>query len=1006
MVQVELGPNERPFLDYTVLEPVLSEQEPFELLREGQFGNQSDLRRVLTFEKLSGDLTNIFYSMESSNTDFYPHQFKPVLRFIESPVSRMLIADEVGLGKTIESTYIWKEVQARYGARRLLVVCPAMLREKWVSDLKKRFNIRAEIVNIHQLYQRLSDIAQDRSEEPFVYIVSLQSINAPSGYAESSDSSTRVKLAKLLDRHPATPAHALIDHVIIDEAHYLRNPSTGYNRVAQLLRDAARHLTLLTATPIQLNDNNLFQLMRIIDPDEFHDTQVFSSIIDANRHIVRAQRALWKQPADREDAADALGEATQTEYFRNDPALELLRHRLREKDFSNEDRVEALRRLESRSLLSQYMTRSRKREVLKNRVERFPIVRRMSFTPEEKAVYDRVTSRIRQRALGQSGVHLFSLLARQRQMASSIVGALESWDEKGISDELLWDDLGDIGLSFLGSQENLSDEAEIEDSEAAFGESFNIRALEQNDTKYSEFSTFLKEELAKNTREKFVVFAFYRGTLKYLHRRLQAEGVDAILLMGAGEVSKDEVVARFQSEDGPSVLLSSEVGSEGIDLQFCRYLVNYDLPWNPMKVEQRIGRLDRLGQKAERISIVNLYVENTVEDRILERLYSRVNVFRESIGDLEDILGEITEQILPDLLNPNLTDEERERNAKDAELAIANTQQQRKELEEEAVNLIGFSDYILENIQDSRDRGHWLSGGEILAFIDDFFAKNFPGCRIEARPKDHSAQIQLSREAQLELSQFIERTTPATKTQLHRSGRMTHCVFDPRTMQSVPENGEFMDPSHPMILWIKDRYRNNSQQIYKVSAVRLSPDETSLEPGDYVYCVQKWMLKGLRSETELAFLSMRMGDTEFLSAKDSEALVYKASRYGAPIANAANVLGSMEDFALIGQHCEDTLYNRFGDRREVFDAENSVRCNQQETSTRKYAERRIADFAGRIDRYKADGRKNLIPMNQAQLENEERERDEKLARIQKNRTIEPSTFTLAMGVVRVEVPHD
>ena len=116
--------------------------------------------------------------------------------------------------------------------------------------------------------------------------------------------------------------------------------------------------------------------------------------------------------------------------------------------------------------------------------------------------------------------------------------------------------------------------------------------------------------------------------------------------MGAMGNQKDEIIEQFRDAGGPSVLLSSEVGSEGIDLQFCRFVVNYDLPWNPMRVEQRIGRLDRLGQKAERISIINLAVTNTVEDRILMRIYERINVFRESIGDLEEILGETTEQLM------------------------------------------------------------------------------------------------------------------------------------------------------------------------------------------------------------------------------------------------------------------------------------------------------------------------------------------------------------------------
>jgi hypothetical protein len=130
MVEVDFGPNERQFKRYNLLELVAEEQDPLETLRHGPYGGPEDLRRVLTFEKIKGELTNVFYSMEASNTDFYAHQFKPVMRFIESAAGRLLIADEVGLGKTIEATYIWKELQARQGARRLLIVCPAMLRRQ------------------------------------------------------------------------------------------------------------------------------------------------------------------------------------------------------------------------------------------------------------------------------------------------------------------------------------------------------------------------------------------------------------------------------------------------------------------------------------------------------------------------------------------------------------------------------------------------------------------------------------------------------------------------------------------------------------------------------------------------------------------------------------------------------------------------------------------------------------------------------------------------------------
>lgn len=251
MVEVDFGPNEKQYKRYDLLEPVQPETDLFDLLRSGAFGGPSDLRRVLTFEKVKGDLTNVFYSMEASNTDFYPHQFKPVMRFIESPVGRMLIADEVGLGKTIEAAYIWKEIQARHSARRLLIVCPAMLREKWRNDLRQRFNLVADIVSVRELHDRVSELTNRTATQSFAYITSLEGLRPPTNFDDEGIQSARAKFARLLYQNVATDDLALFDYVVIDEAHYLRNPSTGNNRVGRLLREASKHLVLLTATPIQ-----------------------------------------------------------------------------------------------------------------------------------------------------------------------------------------------------------------------------------------------------------------------------------------------------------------------------------------------------------------------------------------------------------------------------------------------------------------------------------------------------------------------------------------------------------------------------------------------------------------------------------------------------------------------------------------------------------------------------------------------------------------------------------
>ena len=133
-------------------------------------------------------------------------------------------------------------------------------------------------------------------------------------------------------------------------------------------------------------------------------------------------------------------------------------------------------------------------------------------------------------------------------------------------------------------------------------------------------------------KKKIVLFSYFRATLEYLFERLSENNLRCIVLVGGNKTDKDDIIRKFKEEENLNILLSSEIGSEGIDLQFSDVLINYDLPWNPMRVEQRIGRLDRLGQKAEKIIIWNLFYDDTIDSQIYKRLYARLNIFEKSLA--------------------------------------------------------------------------------------------------------------------------------------------------------------------------------------------------------------------------------------------------------------------------------------------------------------------------------------------------------------------------------------
>lgn len=186
-----------------------------------------------------------------------------------------------------------------------------------------------------------------------------------------------------------------------------------------------------------------------------------------------------------------------------------------------------------------------------------------------------------------------------------------------------------------------------------------------------------------------LIFTFFVGTAEYLAEELQRRGHRSLWIAGKVKSAPNDPAAdergrrlfAFREDPSVHVMVSTEVGSEGLDFQFCRHVVNYDLPWNPMVVEQRIGRIDRFGQRSNVIYVHNLVVEGTVEEKILSRLYNRIGLFERSIGDLEAILGDTVRGLQRDYLNGRLTPDQADRLVDQAAIAIATRRIDSEELE-------------------------------------------------------------------------------------------------------------------------------------------------------------------------------------------------------------------------------------------------------------------------------------------------------------------------------------
>ena len=175
----------------------------------------------------------------------------------------------------------------------------------------------------------------------------------------------------------------------------------------------------------------------------------------------------------------------------------------------------------------------------------------------------------------------------------------------------------------------------------------------------------------------------------------------------------------------------------------------------------------------------------------------------------------------------------------------------------------------------------------------------------------------------------------------------------------MTQDVEYVEPSHPLILWIRDSYDADQSQLHRVTALKITAQDAGTAPGDYVFCAHRWSFTGFRSDHLLAFRVIRLGEPHPLSSAESEDLVTRAARHASLFPNAINMLESMDTICAGAVKCEQALSDAFGERLSDFYAENTLRCDQQETSARKFAERRIEELQRRIDRFRAE--RNCVP---------------------------------------------
>lgn len=972
-----------------------------ERLKAGRFGKVRDLQRLITYEKLKGTLHEVIYSMEAAQIDFYPYQFKPVLKFISSPTERLIIADEVGLGKTIESALIWMEMQARRQAQRLLVICPKILAEKWREELRGKFIFDARIVEFAELEQEIEELKKVGPSHSFVLIGTYTGLRPPKSELRllkeppNEESAGSAKTEYLRALHNWSMDYDPFDLVIFDEAHYMRNSATTTFHLGEALAANAGAVLCVSATPVNNSNTDLHSLLRLTDESFFESQGLFEELLEANRPAVHAVNALSRTPIDTNLLESAIQGMGESRFISQSPLFKQFLDKLEKLDSNDKAALAKCQDLaEKLNLLGGYINRTRRVHVKENRPIRDSVVLPVIFTTEEMELYQMIVRIVQRRCLlDNRPFHVFQVIGLQLRAASCLpvlAGEIRN-GRFGEPGDLMNEAMGEDVL------DGLFDEPQDNEEIGTRIDGLLNYDFENNDSKYSELRKLLLEMIPD---EKAVIFAYYRPTLAYLRRRLMADGVNVTVIHGGiPNEQRWEEIDRFKDPRGPRVLLSSEVGSEGIDLQFCRVVANYDLPWNPMRVEQRIGRIDRVGQQAKKLSIVNFKVRDTIEERLYDRLHCKLERFANSLGDLEDVIGREVKNLTVELLSKELTPEQEGKLMDQTERVIETRLIQIQALEESGDALIALSDYVQNKIEEDRGKGRFIQPGELEDYLSDFFEREFQGCEINYNtPVEGGLRVKLTPDAQSSLSNFIRDDRSLSARPLRQKD--FQITFRREVLQRLPVGQKrtihFINHISPLIRWITKINRDRAHSFFNVSALKITHPDLPL--GDYCYRIERWRMKGLSMRENLAYGIRFLKDEQSYMLDDAEIIIQHLLRQGYDWDYVDCDLD-----ALLASHkaLERDLAMNFDLVVKDFEVENDTSYQIKVQRVQGFFDRRIAQDEQRIQTLRETGNLKMIPAAEGRLRTAIRNKEQRLNDLKEKVELDMEQAQVAAGVFRV-----
>jgi ATP-dependent helicase HepA len=808
--------------------------------------------RLTALQLVAPSLANL-YSLQSGRIDFIPYQFRPVLKFIRADRPRLLVADEVGVGKTIEAGLLLRELQARRPLRSVLVVCSKALvvEEKWHREMRRFDEEFVTITSVdlrHCIEQTDLDGEWPERYARAVLPFSLVNDNFLNGYPRHGGG--RTKGLATLDTPPR------FDLLIVDEAHNARNSDTNLHQGLKMLADSAEAVVFLTATPVQLGTNDLFSLLKLLRPDLVIDKPTFERMAEPNPTINAAVAAIRTGSDGWQAAAlEHLAEAAATDWGRAmlapAPEFRALAAAIGGAG-DDEARVRLVHRVEGLHSFASLISRTRRRDI-GTFTTRKPQTVQVPFTEAQRQFHDTLLDVQREiyRRTNGSGPIGFLMTTIRRQAASSLQGLVP------FLETILTRRLSDIEQLEMGTDGEGAADTGVDSIRTEIANVLEMaRALPASDPKLDRLLSIVEQKGQMENR-RLLVFSAFRHTLAYLETAMRMRGVRVGMIHG--DVADDDRRALRRgfalAPDDPraiDVLLSSEVGSEGLDFQFCDALVNYDIPWNPMKIEQRIGRIDRYGQASDTVAIYNFVTPGTVDFDIYDRCLMRIGVFERAIGGSEAILGEITTQIQRVAEDFSLTEDERNgrlQQMADNEIReIAETE----ELEEREAELFGVRlahNRMADDIAEASSR--WLQPAALERLIGVHLERTLEGGRNPMLGQGSAKTLRLSAESRRKLIPARQRGIRPSmaerewETWLRGDQSTLGLTFD-RDTANADRSLAFITPVHPLTQ-AAARGVAADEEIH----VALAADALELPPGDHAFAIYQWQLSGLKEDAML-----------------------------------------------------------------------------------------------------------------------------------------------------------